>query len=81
MFSPIFLEFMDKALEKYEADESVIGVNGYSYPLPYKANVKGANIFKQKFTFSMWGAGFWKAKQLKTIETLKMGICMTAIQK
>lgn len=73
VFSPIFLEFMDKALEKYEADESVIGVNGYSYPLPYKANVKGANIFKQKFTFSMWGAGFWKAKQLKTIETLKNG--------
>lgn len=70
VFSPIFLEYMDKALEKYEADKSVIGVNGYSYPLPYKMHNKDANIFKQKFTFSMWGAGFWRDKYNKAVEIL-----------
>lgn len=71
VFSPVFLEYMDKALEKYENDESIIGINGYSYPLLYKVNVKDANIFKQKFTFSMWGAGFWKKKYIKIAEILK----------
>ena len=73
IFSPIFLEYMDKALEKYEDDESVIGINGYSYPLAYKVNVTGANVFKQKFTFSMWGAGFWKDKYIKISEKLRNG--------
>lgn len=70
VFSPIFLEYMDKALEKYEIDETVLGVNGYSYPLTYKVNNVDANIIKQKFTFSMWGAGFWKDKYNKAVEIL-----------
>lgn len=73
LFSPIFLEYMDKALEKYKNDESVIGVNGYSYPLPYKVHKKDANVFKQKYTFSMWGAGFWKSKYFKIEDQLNDG--------
>lgn len=70
VFSPIFLEYMDKALESYKDDDSVIGINGYTYPLPYKVNIADANIFKQKFTFSMWGAGFWRDKYDKLVATL-----------
>lgn len=73
IFSPVFLEYMDKALEKYEDDESIIGINGYSYPLPYKLHEKDANVFKQKFTFSMWGAGFWKSKYNHIVRVLKSG--------
>ena len=51
VFSPIFLEYMDKALESYKDDDSVIGINGYTYPLPYKVNIADANIFKQKLYF------------------------------
>lgn len=84
VFSPIFLEYMDKALEKYENDESVIGINGYSYPLSYKINKKEANVFKQKFTFSMWGAGFWRDKYNHVVEVLKSGYmydCYPAVKK
>lgn len=83
-FSPVFLEYMDKALGKYENDESVIGVNGYSYPLPYKINKKNANVFKQKFTFSMWGAGFWRDKYNHVVEVLKSGYmydCYPSVKK
>lgn len=73
VFSPIFLEYMDRALEKYEHDESVVGINGYSYPLQYKVHIKNANVFKQKFTFSMWGAGFWKTKYVNIADKLKNG--------
>ena len=54
---------MDKALDKYEDDQSVVAVTGYSYPLNWHVSDK-ANIFKSKLLFSMWGTGFWKSKFL-----------------
>ena len=62
-FSPNFIEYMDKALDKYEDDQSVVAVTGYSYPLNWHVSDK-ANIFKSKLLFSMWGTGFWKSKFL-----------------
>lgn len=73
IFSPIFLEYMDKALEQYEHDDSVVGINGYSYPIPYKTHKKNSNVFKQKYTFSMWGAGFWRKKYVDIAKKLKSG--------
>lgn len=60
-FSSNFIEYMDKCLDRYELDEDVMAVTGYSYPLKWKVS-HGANIFKSQCLFSMWGTGFWKNK-------------------
>lgn len=60
-FSPNFIEYMDKCLEKYEFDEDVMAVTGYSYPLKWRVS-PDANVFKSQCLFSMWGTGFWKNK-------------------
>lgn len=58
-FSPCFLEYMDKALDKYENDNSVVAVTGYSYPCNYIYS-SGSTIIKENFFCPMWGTGFWK---------------------
>lgn len=72
VFSPVFLEYMDKCLSKFEQDEQVLAVNGYSYPVPYVVDV-GATVIKQSATFSMWGTGYWREKYLKARERLTSG--------
>jgi len=61
-FSPNFLEFEDKCLWEYRNDPDVMFVSGYSYPIKWKAN-EGATCFKQNFTLSAWGLGFWASKK------------------
>jgi len=63
-FSADFLEYIDCCLEKYENDESVIGVTGYSYPIDWNLG-KEYNAFKNKLIFPMWGTGFWRKKFYK----------------
>lgn len=61
--SRVFLEYMDKCLEYFERDDSVLAVNGYSYPLNYYVS-ENATVFLQPFTCSTWGIGHWKRKYL-----------------
>lgn len=53
--SPYFLSYMNEALDKYEADERVISVHGYMYPvqgpLPETFFLRGADC---------WGWGTWR---------------------
>lgn len=61
-FAPCFLEYMNKALEKYKDDERVVSVCGYS---PFDYHGKGNNYFaRQMFA---WGYGGWsnKSKEIK----------------
>lgn len=52
--SPLFLTFMNQALERYEKEERVISIHGYVYPirhLPSSFFLKGADC---------WGWATWK---------------------
>jgi hypothetical protein len=53
--SPYFLEYMNKALDLYEAEENVISIHGYLYPvknkLPETFFIKGADC---------WGWATWQ---------------------
>ncbi|MEW5798488.1 MAG: glycosyltransferase [Bacteroidota bacterium] len=53
--SPYFLRYMNEALEKYEHEEQVISIHGYSYPtakpLPETFFLRGADC---------WGWATWK---------------------
>lgn len=66
-FSPCFLEYMNKSLERYKEDESIIKVCGYNFieenlPSDYKGN----------FFFSKrgcaWGTGGWIKKDSLFLE-------------
>lgn len=71
-FSPNFLEYMNKCLDKYEEDESVVAVTGYSYPIIWDVS-SNSNVLKINFNASMWGSGFWKKKYEKMKEQIEVG--------
>lgn len=53
VFSPCFLEYMDKGIEKFKDDESVIGVSGYAFPFLIKHDDN--TFFRQSGYFPGWG--------------------------
>lgn len=60
-FSPNFLEFINKGLDKYKDNPEVLSISGYNYPINMEGYDK--NIYAS-FHFSAWGCGFWKDKRL-----------------
>ena len=58
VFSPNFLEYINKGLEKYKDDTKVLSINGYSHP--YHFRFDGNNYFYHNVDFSAWGYGMWK---------------------
>lgn len=54
--SPLFLEFMNQALDRYQTDSKVISIHAYIYPMSFKPEsaffLKGADC---------WGWGTWKS--------------------
>ena len=63
-FSPVFLEYMNSALDLYQNDPRVDSICGYSYPFPWVV-AHGANAFFCDSTFSAWGYGTWRDKSEK----------------
>lgn len=59
--SPNFLEYIDKCLDRYEYDDDVIAVCGYSYPIDWEVS-SGATILKQNVNAAVWGIAYWKSK-------------------
>jgi len=56
-----FLQYMDLMLEKYENDDSVIAISGYSAPIELSF-AEGCNAIKQQLQANTWGTGRWKSK-------------------
>lgn len=58
IFSPNFLVYINKGLQKFKDDESVHSINGYRHFYPIK---KDRNTFcRESAEFSAWGYGIWK---------------------
>lgn len=67
IFSPCFLEFINKGLDLYKEDPSVLAINGYRHDYPIKS---GSNtFFRQNVNFSAWGYGLWREKYERMPET------------
>lgn len=68
IFSPAFLVFINKALERYEKDKSIIAICGYKHY--YKIKKSDNNIYRQNIDFSAWGYGIWRDRyqELKGID-------------
>ena len=58
IFSPNFLVYMNKGLELFKEDKSVLAINGYRhfYNIKYDNNT----FFRQNVDFSAWGYGIWR---------------------
>ena len=67
-FSPNFLEYIDKGLDKFKDDPDVIAICGYNYPFDYMNDIRGyaGNAYPMKF-FSAWGCGRWFSKLSSSI--------------
>lgn len=79
-FSVDFLEYMDCCLEKYEDDDNVIGVTGYSYPVDWNIS-NNYNAFKNNYVFPMWGTGFWRKKFYTVYEDIVKGCIPEYVSK
>lgn len=60
IFSPNFLEYINKGLKKYEKDNRVVAICGYSHPTDFLH--KNNNHFAQDVNYSAWGYGTWFKK-------------------
>ncbi|MDE6006704.1 MAG: glycosyl transferase [Muribaculaceae bacterium] len=65
LFAPAFLQFINKGLELFKNDPTIVGINGYRhfYNLQFEDN----SYFLQNIDFSAWGFGMWKDR-FKMIE-------------
>jgi len=65
VFSPNFLVYMNKGLERYEKDETVLALNGYChfYSVLHEEN----NFIRENVDFSAWGYGIWRDRYEKFI--------------
>lgn len=62
VFSPCFLEYMNKGLDMFENDDRVLSIGGYKfyYPIKYEENT----FIRQDVDYSPWGVGRWTKKEL-----------------
>ena len=58
-FAPNFLDYMNKALSKYEHDSNVLSVSGYCHP-DFQYDGESTTCFS--YEVSAWGIGFWRSK-------------------
>ena len=69
-FSPNFLEYMNKGLERYKDDPKVLVICGYSYPFKYWRDISGYsyNVYPLH-AYCAWGTGTWVKKRVSSFVT------------
>ena len=60
IFSPNFLEYMDKMLDYYESDYEIIAISGHN-PL-FATDISRNALLKVNTIFDGWGVGYWVRK-------------------
>lgn len=58
VFSPCFLDYMDKCLEKYKDRAEILAVTGYMNPISWKTRSDSNVLYVQDYM--AWGIGCWK---------------------
>ena len=60
VFSPNFLEFMNKGFLRFKDDESVVALCGFRWYFPIQS--EGNTYFRLNAFSTPWGMGYWKNK-------------------
>ncbi len=71
-FSSNFLEYMNRSLEKYNDDDTILAVAGYNYPIG--TTLFKGNVFKCETYFAAYGYGIWKQKEEEMRKHLNMSV-------
>ena len=85
VFSPNFLEYINKNLDAFEHDKDVIAVCGFCWPLHFQFGRH--NEMLQSFAFSAWGYGIWKDRyqilksEISREKMFKHILCLAQIRK
>jgi len=76
--SNVFLEYIDKALEKYEKDDKIMQVCGFAYSFQTKR--KNANVVYIPIA-NYWGAGCWVEKDKSKMQNITENYYENKIKK
>lgn len=63
IFSKAFLDYINKGLERFKDDKSVLAISGYKHNYNIKFNKN--TFIRQNSDFNAWGYGTWKDRYLK----------------
>ena len=63
VFSPNFLEYMNKGFDKFDDDDSVISLCAFRWWFPIKE--EGNTFFRSSVSSTPWGMGYWREKSEK----------------
>lgn len=63
VFSPAFLLYINKGLDRFEFDDSVFAINGYRHD--YDIKFSDNTFYRQNVDFSAWGYGIWKNRYVE----------------
>ena len=70
IFSPNFLDYMNKALELYKEDKRVVAICGYNFPIGMGDYDK--TTFLTPY-YTAWGVGIWRDKKIeKNSDSIKI---------
>lgn len=72
IFSPNFLVYMNKGLQQFKDDNSILAINGYRHPYGFKFGEN--NYFRHTTDFSAWGIGLWRDKCIEYISEIENNI-------
>lgn len=70
IFSPNFLVYMNKGLELFKDDSTILAINGYNNFYPFKKNKN--TFMRQNVYFSAWGYGSWREKHYQYVESISL---------
>ena len=66
-FSPNFLDYINKGLDKFEDNPNIIFISGYIQPITIPTKYAGNYCFQRRL--AAWGFGAWKGKSYKIYYT------------
>lgn len=62
VFSPCFLEYINKGLEKYKNNNEIFGICGYNYPIDMPKTYSDKYNYYFAREYSAWGVGYLKER-------------------
>ena len=68
IFSPAFLDFINRGLQLYKDNKQILAINGYSFYFNFRC-AEDDTVYFGNYTFSGWGYGIWKDRRIK-LDTL-----------
>ena len=72
IFSPCFLDYMDKCLEKYKDDEEILNICAFFLPSNYKLK-EDTTVLRLNGALCAWGMGRWKKTESELLKNVPDG--------